>query len=176
MAEEIKGTDPPIMQTGISEAACVIGTGSSAAVVSMLNYMAGEWGTTKTVVSMGFIVFATAAPLVSRRWFLKIPIFLHIFRHALPAVILGAMAGALKSRRAVMTGAVIAGAIPLAVVALTLLAHMKGAYGSAIPVWLYLTNWGLGAVYWFFGAVYSGTVLMRFLDRKKRIPPDPAKR
>ncbi|MDZ7695582.1 MAG: hypothetical protein U5R49_01185 [Deltaproteobacteria bacterium] len=161
------------MRTGISEAACVLGTGCSAAAVCILNFMAGEWETTKTVVSMGFIVFATAAPLLSRRWFLKIPIFLHIFRHALPAVILGAIAGALKSRRAVLTTAVIAGVIPLGIVALTLFAHMKGAYDSAIPLWLYLTNWGLGAVYWFFGAFYSGAILMGYLKRKTRPAGNP---
>ncbi|MEJ2588924.1 MAG: hypothetical protein P8165_15400 [Deltaproteobacteria bacterium] len=152
----------------IGERTCIWGMGCSAAIVSLLNFMAGQWNLTKTVISLIFLALATAAPLLSHRWYLKIPIFLHIFRHAIPAVIIGAMAGALKRRRLVATGAVVAGAIPLMVLALTGVAYQKGAYDSPIPLWLYMTNWALGSIYWFCGAFYSGTILMGYLNRRTR--------
>lgn len=150
------------------EQACIWGMGCSAAIVCLINFMAGQWHLTKTVVSLLFLAFATAAPLLSHRWYLKIPIFLHIFRHAIPAVIIGAVAGALKRHRAVLIGALVAGAIPLAVAALTFIAHLKGVYDSPIPLWVYMTNWVLGSIYWFCGAFYSGATLMEYLERNTR--------
>ena len=155
-------------QWEISERVCVLGAGGSAAAVCILNYGAGQWHLTKTVISLAFLVFATLLPLMMPRWYTKVPIFLHIFRHAIPAVIIGVLAGFLRRERSVMAAGICAGVIPAIVVVLTIVAHMTGTYTSEMPIWLYTVNWALGAVYWFFGAAYSASTLMDYLNHRSR--------
>ncbi|MGM0426595.1 MAG: hypothetical protein ACQEQ7_05110 [Thermodesulfobacteriota bacterium] len=170
MAQEKSRHYAGVFQRGISERACVLGAGCSASLVCLLNFWAGQWELTKTLVSLGFAVFATILPLLSPKWVARIPIFLHIFRHAIPAVIIGVIAGLLRRDWSVMAGGLCAAVIPVIVVILTMIAHSTETYTSEIPVWLYTINWALGAAYWFSGAAYSASTVMRCLNRRKTIP------
>ncbi|MFP4086076.1 MAG: hypothetical protein ACLFUL_04715 [Desulfobacteraceae bacterium] len=167
MAQEGSGQELNRSQGGISERACLWGAGGSATLVCLLNYGAGQWSLTKTAISLAFLAFAIILPLIFPRWYTKVPIFLHIFRHAIPAVIIGVIAGSTRRDRAVMVGGLCAAVIPAIVVVLTLIAYMTGAYTSKMPVWLYTLNWALGIVYWFFGAAYSASSVMGYRNRKK---------
>lgn len=81
MPQPDKGQRGEVLQPVVSQRTCILGAGGSAGAVCVLNFGAGEWGLTKLLVSLCFLAFATILPLSFPRWYTKIPIFLHIFRH-----------------------------------------------------------------------------------------------